>query len=71
MPILRVMSDEGHPTQAPCMRILTIPSWVTSTSSMSPPSDCTAGRMRSMTSRTRSFNEFEVGLVAMWDHSPE
>lgn len=49
------MLEEGHPTQAPCMRIWTTPSLVMSTNSMSPPSDWTAGRMRSMTARTLSW----------------
>ena len=56
MPICRVIRLEGQPTQAPWSRIWTWPSGVISTSSTSPPSDWTAGRMRLMTCETRSCN---------------
>lgn len=57
MPTLSVMDDEGHPTQAPCRRIWTMPSGVMLTSSISPPSAWTAGRMRERTRATLSCTD--------------
>lgn len=44
---------DGQPTQAPWRRIWTTPSGEMATSSTSPPSAWTAGRMRSITVATR------------------
>lgn len=54
MPTLSVMDDEGQPTQAPWRRIWAMPSGVMLTSSMSPPSAWTAGRMSERTLATLS-----------------
>lgn len=44
---------DGQPTQAPCRRTSTTPSAAIPTSSTSPPSDCTAGRINEITFSTR------------------
>ncbi len=62
MPMRRVMFEDGQPTHAPCILILTMPWGVTSTSSMSPPSFWTAGLMRSMTNATRSWRSLLCGV---------
>src|SRR5690349_21436363 len=54
MPIWSVIVLLGQPWQAPWKRIWTTPAVLTSTSSMSPPSAWTAGRIRLMTFWTRS-----------------
>lgn len=63
MPCLRVMLLDGQPMHAPCRRIRATPSAVISTSSRSPPSDCTLGRMSSRMRVTFSFVAWEVGAA--------
>jgi len=65
IPNWSVAAAEGHPTQAPWKRICTRCSEVIPTSSTSPPSAWTAGRMRSMTRATRaSRGESDPGVGA-------
>ncbi len=54
IPVCNVTWLDGHPTHAPCKRICTTPSPVIETSSRSPPSACTAGRMSSRIFVTRA-----------------
>src|SRR3954468_1053010 len=65
MPIWRVIVLLGQPWQAPWKRIWTTPSPVTSTSSMSPPSACTAGRIRLITPCTLSRVDCGGGVVVL------
>src|SRR5436305_2025884 len=53
----------GQPWQAPWKRIWTTPSSLTATSSMSPPSACTAGRIRLITPCTRSATDVAADVA--------
>lgn len=66
MPTCSVTVELGQPTHAPCNRIFTTPSGVMSTSSTSPPSDWTVGRMSAMTLATRSRTVGPAAELACW-----
>ena len=66
MPMWRVIPLEGQPTQAPCSLICAMPSGVTPTSSTSPPSSCTAGRILATTPWTLSKSGLLSSGVFWW-----
>src|SRR5881396_3800620 len=64
MPMVTVMLEDGHPVQVPLRRTLAVPSGETSSSSQSPPSICSAGRIPLRASWTRRISDAPGFCVA-------
>src|SRR2546422_5114245 len=64
MPMVTVMLEDGHPVHVPLRRTLAVPSGETSSSSQSPPSICSAGRIPLRASWTRRVSDAPGFCVA-------